>query len=767
MIYFQIAERTIFIRPIVSPQATLFSLNGFPLLQYFLLYDQTTLSNSEETPLFLNFKAEVSITGNMLTNSKFSLQKFVSNAFNRLENAKIKLNSKLTFERVLVNSVYVQSLNLTRYMRRTSGELVHNAKQYTQSIYLNGDVILTNTSKNMSKIYHLDDYNNLASILTAIVITDGPKIPCDIISEKIFNASVVSIENIDQIHMIMENYYDMQSVFHNILNADEYKIQSLIVDGDVHFCNSSAKLKLQNTFARILNLFEADNFFNSVVLKSQSNKQKTIEIAGSKTFISEINISFSHINEFNKQIQVRDWFSHSLRQQRTEKRVEQIIQSSGWQFINTISDNFEIKHTVNGIHFAISSNRSDNAMFTYDNQFQTVVIKSDVSFSNDVKITNKFNCNQLRPCEVNNLALNTLHLSQYTWDKLGIIGDVKLLMAELNELSPPVDTFNFLEVALTSNADAIIVTDVIFKTNIGRIILNQVNQASLNHPNIALVNNINLVKIFNDAITNTIQKTKTFCEKQLIAKETVCSGSENVVLDSIIVQLINDVDIRSLDSLLFIGSSYDISILPWQRILFLHDIETQAVYVNKNQTINGISFADVYFTYSETLSQRPTISFDLNNQVRIVADLTIDVKFINGFNWHFFIANGFRLKNRLQLPIDREMHEVFDGFPTFENLILIGDKIKIDQINDAVYDDIFLKNSIEKQQISGNKQMSLLHIKKPSHTWRMNNFEFVSIFTKTISMNHMQLIEKLVIRNPFQLKGISVSVNRTSKSEIH
>lgn len=761
------AERIIFIRPIVSPQATISSLNGISLMEYFVLYDQTISSISEIAPLFLNFKAEVSITGNMLTNSKKSMDKLISNTFNRLENAKINLNAKLTLERAIVDSFDSHILNLTRYMRRAKGEQVHNSKQYTQNIYLHGHVILPSTSENMSRIYHLENYSNLAKILTAIVISDRAlKVPCDIISEQKFNASVVSIKNIERSPIIMKkNYYDMQNLFYNILNVDEHKIRSLIIDGDVRW-NSSAELKFPNTFARIINSIEADNFFNSVVLKSQSGKQETIEIAGSKTFISEINILSSHINEFNKQIQIRDWFSHSLRQQRTEKRVKQIIQSSGWQFVNTVSDNFEIKQTVNGIHLAISSNESGSAVFSYDNN--NVIITSDISFSNDVRFTNKFNCDQLRPCNVNKLALNTLNLPQSTWDRLGIIGDVKLLMAELNELSLPDDTFNFLEVAFTSNADAIVVTDVIFKTNIGRIILNRVDQASSNHPNIISINNIDFVKIFNDAITHT-QLARFHSGKQLIAKETVCSGLENVLFDSIIVQLINDVDIKSLDRLLFIGSSNDIPILSMQRILFLRDIEVQAVYINESQTLNGITFTDVYFIHSETLSQRPIISFeaDLNNQVAIVADLAIDVKSINGFNWHFFIKNGFRLRNRLELPIDRQIHEIFDGFPTFENLILLGDKMKIDQINDVVFDDIVLKNSNENQQISGNKQMSLLHIKNPSHTWEMNNFELVSIFTKTILLNHMQIVEQLVIRNPFQLKCISISVNRTNNNEIN
>lgn len=751
MIYFQITGRAVFVRPIISPQATITSLNGIPVSQHFLLYDQTTTPNSEKTPVFLNFKAEVNITANLLT--KFPLQKFVSNTYNRLENAKIKLNSKLTFERSLVNSCESRTLKLTSYMRRAGGALAHNSKQFTQSISVHGDVILPNTSGNMSKIYHFNDYANLSSILANIIqVTDR----ADIISEKEFKATVVAIANIQQNHLKLEKI-DLESIFYNTLNADEHQIRSIIMEGDVHFTNNSVKSSFQNTFVQILNSIEVDNFFNLIVLQSHASTKKTIEISGSKTFISEMNISFSHMNEFNKQIQVRDWFSNSLRQQRAEKRMQQIIQSSGWQFINTISDNFEIKHGINGINFTVGRNESSNAIF---NQFQTIVISSDVSFSNNVKITNKLRCNQSRPCKTDKLALNTLHMSQSTWDKLEIMGDVKLLMVEPNQQSSPDGIFDFLERALTSNTNSLIITDVIFKTNAGKIILNRVSKPSSNHLNAVLVNNMDFAKISKDAILlrNDQIKFVTFhSEKQLIAKETVSTGLENFAFVPTI-KLINGVDLQRLNSMLFIGNLSELYILPWQRILFLNNIETQAVYVNESQTINGIIFEDIFSIYSESLSQRPTISFenlpDLNNQVpKLYAGVLIDVESINGFNWDFFIENRFKLNNQLQ-----KVHELFDGYLTFENLILSGNKIKIDQINDVVYDDVVLKTSVENQQISGNKEMSTLQIKKPCHAWKINNIEFVSLYTKTVLLNHAQVIEKIVIRYPFHLKSKSMSV---------
>lgn len=759
-------DHIILVRPIESPQATISAINGFPLMQYLLLDDKSILSNSEDTPLFINFKSEVNIKGNLFTDTKsnHSLQKLVSNTIGRLENAQLKLSAKVVFkERLVVNSIDVQ-MSLTEFVRITKDKIFHidgsAKKQYTQSMYLDGDVSVPNISSNNSKIYQLNDYTSLANSLTSLVVVDElAKVSSNTIFEKNFAASVVLMEDFHSEHGDLPmKYFNVNSLFHDILNARDQRIRSLIVDGNVRFVKKNMdKLKVQSTFSRTLNSFEPDTFFPQIVAKSHTNKQQTIEIGGEKTFISELNILSSHVNEFNKQIQMRNWFANSLRQQRTEKKVEQIIQGSGWQLINTISDNFQIDHTINGIHFAMSSNESSKAMFMHDNQLKTVVITSDISFSNDVRVNSRLDFNELRPCKVSKLAPDTLHLSQLNWEKLDVIGDVKLLKTILNESSSPTNVFHFLETTMSSQLNGIIRTDVTFKSNnIGGIFFNRI---TLNHPISVLVNGINLDQIFSDAVTQassgSFQLRSIRSEKQLIAKETACNGPEFILHNSFIVELINDVNLKHLDSQLFNGNQYELSILPWQRILFLHDIVAQAAYVNENQTINGIIFADVYFIYSENLSQRSSISFenlqDINNQVTIVSDAAIDVKNINGFDWHFFIKNRFSLKNRSQLPIDKDSHEIVDGFPTFENLILIGDKIQIEQINDAVCEDIVLRNSIETQRILGSKEVPLLHIKKPFHTWKMSDFEFVSTYSKSILLNHLQLIEKLVIKSPFQL----------------
>lgn len=745
--------------------------------------DQSVPMESESSPVFINFKAAVSINGNIFTDvkSNYSIQNMVSNTIGRLENARIKLNAKIIFkERVLVNSFGVQ-MNLTKYMRRTRDTILNadksGMKRFAQSFNLNGGVILPNTIINSSKIYQLNDYTNLTNALTSLVLIDTAElISCDLVFEKKFDASDVSLgESIEQNHIPMKND-DVKRVLHNIDNSpkncvletqkDEIQsnsaidcgiIQSLIIHGDVKFIDKKATEMNVGT----INSFEPSSLFNSIVTKTQTSRQ-TIEISGCKTFMSEMKISFSHVNEFNSQIQIRNWFENSLHQQRTETNVEQIIHSSGWQFNNTIFDNFEIEHSINGVHFAISSNESTNAIFIYDNQLKTVVISSDISFSNSVRINSKLSCNRLRPCKVNHLSPSTLHLSQSMWGKLSIVGDVQLIINEQNEPLSPLGVFSFLEMAVSSNAGSIIATDPTFRTNTGKITLNRVIQASLNDPDIVLVNGINYINVFNDAITQSnrlpneseFKLTSLHGEKQLIAKETVCGGSGSLVFGKIIVQMINNVDMQGLDRSLFNRNPHsDISILPWQRILFLQDIMAQVVYANANGTINDVAFADVYFIYSGNVAQRTALSFeniiDSNNQVSsITADVAIDVKSINGFNWNFFIDNRFKLKSRQKLPID---NPIIDGFPTFENLILTGDGVKIDQINDAACDDIVLKNSNKKQQISSYKELSMLHIKKPSHTWKMNNAEFVSTYAQTILLNHMQFVEKLVIRSPFQL----------------
>lgn len=137
-------------------------------------------------------------------------------------------------------------------------------------------------------------------------------------------------------------------------------------------------------------------------------------------------------------------------------------------------------------------------------------------------------------------------------------------------------------------------------------------------------------------------------------------------------------------------------------------------------------------------------SSDITKHNIIFSDDGIAVNAVNGVSLDFFIHNRSKLSEQSDLT---SAHQMVEGFITIENIILDGDDIRIDQINDVSCDDVVLTHSVKKQEVSGYKQIDGVFSTKPFHTWKINNAEFISFYSRALLKSHKQSFDKFVTKN--------------------
>lgn len=153
----------VFTRNIISPQANVASLNTCFIMQYFLLNDQTNLSN---TSLNIYFRTEVSAKGNIWIRpySKSDLKEISLNAFGRLNDTKISFDSKINFkDRILVNSIRIQN-NINNLFRKKKfiSQRVIGSKQFIQNLSIRFNADIPQLNSKTLKISEAAQYDMLS-----------------------------------------------------------------------------------------------------------------------------------------------------------------------------------------------------------------------------------------------------------------------------------------------------------------------------------------------------------------------------------------------------------------------------------------------------------------------------------------------------------------------------------------------------------------------------------------------------------------------------
>lgn len=785
-----------FNKSISCPQASIVQLNGILINDYLILSDQIV-----SFPVNIEFQAEVKIKGNLNTDQHLNvitLQKLKSDAILRIENLRVTAESTIEFkENLLINHLTMQ-INTSNIVQKSTMRMDSlfsghgNArKHFKHYLYVSNNILVANSDFNNITIHGFNEDISLSDRLNSIIaMLDGAQknlLHSVIIFESNCNAEYVITygnfeKNTHQTDTIQ--IYAPDDIFRKMSKKRNHRIQLLFVYGPVTFRSTRGinMPRFQNLLQiEKLNEIKLHNYFEQIVSnkKKQDVSKKSNEIGGEKTFIFELNATIAHTNEFNQQLQMGDWLHNVFRLQRNDVQVQQIV-SSGWQFFSITTDNFQTKRSINQVKFSSSDiNKAKNIVVVDDNPIRTVTISSDISFSNEANIglNSEVKCSELRPCNLQPFFPRTSKLVQNIWCELSVLGNVKVLSNKISSTGC-VGANCLFETALSSQFDGNINSNIIFNLkvsdNISFLRIRSLTNSTVNSTNEEenVINKINFISIFNDAITRSMNIHSVAGQYQVKLPDlsgpkeffgTISGGTNILSSNYLFVNLVNGVNVNQLNHTLFHRHSSGIlSISILQNLLFLDAPLTQTIKVNTDQTINGVFVENIYFLYSKHSDQSSTISFknQFSKQNVISVDQEIVISLINGLSLDYFLNNRGKLFERRfsrlsMYTIDKP--QVIDGFFTFETCTLYGDEIKIEQVNNVICDEIVLTHSNDKQEIKGYKEIngkySMIYVEKPFHVWKTNNVELVSMFAKAVFLSYNQILEQCLIRNPYHLEA--------------
>lgn len=745
-----------FISPIMIPQIYVTTLNRSSITDYLLLDEKTILFNKQKSLLSIDFQSEVKIGGNIFTdrNSNTMLDKISDEAIGRTENAQIISSDTIIFKEYLLANHITMRMNKNKFIQQSNGFGKFARKRFLNMLFAYNNVTVSDLEVRI--------FNQiLLSIQMNLIMEIGlnSNLSTALIFEKQISASMIMLRmdsNLVDNSNHPESYFDLNKIALEIFHVQNHQIGSLIIDGIVWFNYTADK----DYKVYVCNGFEFFNYLNVVILKGQQNHQKSIEVGGEKTFVSEFFASNVRPIEFNKRIQIREWIENAFRQQRHETKGQQIIEGSMWQFIDLITDNFQTEQLVNGIETLSANSKIASIIFVNDDLRKKVLISSDISFSNYLKFGEQSNlkCTKLRPCNIQNFVSDTVYLSQIIWYELNITGNVQVV-----EARGTCGLLCFFQRSLSAKLDQNINWNITLKLKRrDKFLINRIMSLPMDQQVAFLVvNNIEITKIFNDAVLQTVRypfdRSITFeGKKKLIGIKISCDGIETFLSAEFSVSSINDINMRSLNETIFFQNYEKISIFSGQRLIFLETPIMRAIYAKK---INGIFVANLIFLYTTHLNQISSISFQklINFSANfVVSHERIDVGSINGISLKFLIDNRSKIYSRIPASAYSIMTPQFiEELLTFEKLILEGNVIKIDQINDIRCEDTILTYSKEKQHVTGYKRIvgtsPFLNIEKPFHTWKINSLEFISVYAKTVSTNREHSFERYANRKPYNL----------------
>lgn len=722
--------------------------------------------NASSFQLSINFPSVVKIQGNVVTKKYLdsSVQQIASEKINRLENARIVIDKLIFKERVLANSV-TADFDLTQLVKQISNSVSStqkfNNKQFVHRFLVKNNLLPFDSNEIILESTHFNEYTSDSTNLHHAVImkadTQESKVKTtvpfyDLIFEAQLHANWMIFGTSNFTDKSIHSSMNFENTLLNILNTRHQSVQKLWILGEVRYRSHRITIKTINE----LPIIES---FHSFVSKSGSgNFRESFEIKGEKMFVSDMNTLVAFFNEVNQNIQLRNWTESALRQQRFGTGDHQIIYSSSCNLIQISSDNFQIEEKINGFAFI----GSHNIIFVNSNSVNEIEIVSDVSFSKDIILNAGSNLisYESRPCKASFLGSQNTHLPTKNLLEVNILKSAKFFSSARNY--EPNSIFSFLENSIQSKLGKEINTNqIVFNTNnkfsFNRISSNQ-NQQQIP------INTIQIFTIFNDAASilknkhgSVLESTIFNSMKNIVGITNFCITLESISSDLFQVRQMNFVDMMLMNQIVFNRSSIALSILPWQKILFLRPPLAKSTYLNDNQTINGIYFVNVFHTHTKNPDRTLTASF-VGQKGSIVQTLTVskgaDVNLVNGLSLDYFIDNRFKLWSKI--PDHFFKHQMNNGFLNFENFIIYGDTTKIDQVNDVACDDALLRYFEEKQEVTGSKTVlstfANLWISKPIHTWKINQIDFVSLYAKTIFLNRKQLINNFIVRKPYQLK---------------
>lgn len=770
--------------PIFTPQITAEFLNEHSAAEYFIL--DKAHQHDITRPISIMFKGDVLIKGNLNTSKTTlaaTLEKLKAEAVPRLGGERVIFAMPITFKNRLIadqaeisldtSSLVRQSSDVTDIHNKTDGFNLfsHNVhKHFAQHLFIQDDIVLLGQNMTKLTINNFNAHTSLPKRFKSIIFLEKPQsIAGVVIFNEQLNANTVNvakfIDNSERDEIHFDKYFDLDQIFSNIFTFGENRIRTLEINGSVHFENDENEIKVLNGIA--LSKYLAD------VVRNDAN-HSFVEISGKKTFESDVNTESTTANLINNRINPGEWIKNAFRKQSTENAAEQIIGGFNWRIEKLVADNVDI-NKLNNIQVEPRSDGTSDIIFMDDDRSKVINIYSDLSFGNGVRINAQaeLSSTQTRPCNIQPLFDETVHLTQTHLNNVNIGGNVKVLTSDSKSGYLTRRTLsNFFENAVLSNSDQDIRTNIVITGSSNQtFVLNRISVAQrddeINGTSSTLINNVDVAELYIDAVTKTIVSIDGIVQpiiingnKDFISTDVSCDQSAMISTADAVINTINSVNIVELNNSITSKQSHEIRINSGQKLLFLQSPIIEAMSIEPNHTINGIHVDNIFFVYSPRQNQHsPSLIFDrsetnpfVSNQI-YSAD-SLEVNLINGMSLKYFIDNRVKLVDASGAAYFDRPQEVI-GYLTFENLIIYGNESKVVQINNIDCDDIVLTKSSIEQHISGSKALSAessLYLNKPFHTWSINDIELVPAYSKSINLNQNVTINDISIKYPYQLE---------------
>lgn len=736
-------------------------------------------SPNQLLPLHLFFAGETTVTGHLTSAEPMSttLQILSQDAVRR--GTRITLSSPITFSGHLLVDEIVMLFDTDQFVHRyRSAPLFDSSvrKEFTGIVYIADDLTVSSVESADIIIDNFNDHQSLRNTFDTMILIDqtqsvGGTLIFD--GHLFVNNFTVSafIDNANNNETTpYDSIFDVNNLLGEIFNLRENRIEYLQLNGNVQFVQSD-RLSI-GTF----NGLPLTDYLALVVSQQRSNE--TIQIFGTKTFASDVTMQIVSVSSFNRQINVDDWMGNSLRLQ-SNPRASQVIDGNGWIIDELITENFEVRGTINGVRMPIQNHPaefSDVIFIDETEQRQPINIWSSLLFMQGIQFgfPSDVSSTRIANCDITKLfGGDSIELTQTNWNSVIVANAATIPYPSASQ--PTKSISEFFRDAVLSGKDQLIGgsgQNITIKTN-RKIIFNRIGTIPTVKSQQPLINGVNLIDLYADAVTKTIvsvdgvtQPISIEGKKEFLHEYVLLNGHQTICAANINANNVGGVDIVTLNETLIRQTNDDLVMDDGHKLVFLKSITVERLDIDEQSTINGVTIDDIFFIYDKT-NRTPQIAFAQCDEynpssvcVNVLNDLNLNT--VNELSLKYFLENRVRkyIENGAATA-DTDDMQLISGYLTFDNLIVSGSQTKIDVINDILCDDVVIPAPDDngEQQINGFKEIvGDLYVYQPFHTWKINGIDVMGSYAKTVFLDQDQTLEQLSIREPYHLDATALTI---------
>lgn len=758
-----------FSQEINVPRLSAFFLNKYPANNFFKLNAELHLSSKNQSLLSVILH-DIKIEGNLNTNQNTStmLHLLSSKAIRRLDNLNVDLPALAQFNSRLFIKDLQTNIDTNNFIRRSilsnvstlnsdHGHLFekHGRKHFTNKLVVKSKIIIENAASACIRIQEFNEYHELSDFFNSLSSFDRQrKFPGTIVFDSNLKSEHISVNNFIDNSQESNRSHDLNEILSGIFTLRKSIVRNLNVEGDAVFKPEIDNQQFNGVNVKLLNSVNVTGLLSSTIMKNPQLDGKLVDIHGEKMFKRDLTTQFVQISAYNEKNNTNDWMHNALRSQRQVRLAPQIVESANWTFSHLNAD-FLLCHDINGILITRSGNANKpNAIIINRHPYEAIHIHSDLAFSNILQVDREvgLNASETRPCNADIILSDVAHPAQLHWKALSL--SAMLIISDKSNSSYKGTLSHVFQMAVLNNGNQKFADGASLKCSCSKTL--SFSKVEVNYSNHS-INGVNMFTIVNEAIMRNAlildQPIIIDGSKQFLMNNIVCEGPINLSSGDFTVNTINTISILEMNQTM-VRNAFEIHINSGQKIFLAGILKSSNLNMLEGQTINGDIVENMVFVGFARLQQSgASVAFERMNNVglsRLHAMENMNVVNLAEMSVNFFLQNRVKMSGSADDTHRTVKAQTVDGTLSFMHLVLAGNETNIEKINDVLCDDIVLKQSEQKQQIIGFKEIAgNLFLNKPCYTWQINNIEIVSGYTKTIFLDQNHTIEGLTVPNSF------------------